>query len=288
MTCTEIYHQLDAFVDGELSPDETRGIEHHLEACPACRARVEQLRALTATVRRELRGERAPSDLWARIDTQLPIVAENSDVIRPTVSWWRDRVRPLALAASVASLIGVAGGAVWWQLNANYSVVAAPVQDFTTYQLSERALDVESSDPDVIRAWFEEKLAFELPSIKARIAGFDLVGGRLCWLLDRRISALAYQRGEQVVSVYVMADHDLSLPEAIFEPELSISRSVHEVDDVNNMIWQNDGLVYTVVSDLKAADLSIFLAALARGERQSAGLPIDSQKHQQNPMGAST
>ncbi|MGI9507543.1 MAG: hypothetical protein ACR2RE_31275, partial [Geminicoccaceae bacterium] len=105
--------------------------------------------------------------------------------------------------------------------------------------------------------------------------------------LDRRISALAYQRGDQMVSVYVMADHDLSLPDATFEPALSIRRSVHQVDDVNNMIWHDDGLVYTIVSDLQKADLSIFLAALARGERQTALFSTDSLMQQQKPMGAS-
>lgn len=286
MTCTEIFHELEAFVDGELPTEEARRIEQHLDACASCRARVEDLRALTGLARRELGNEKAPADLWQRIDAQLPATAEDADVIRPT-RWWRDKVRPLALAASVALLLGTAAGATWWQLTSDYSVVAAPVQDFTTYRLSGRALDVESSDPTAVREWFEEKLVFELPPIQARVAGFDLVGGRLCWFLDRRISALAYQRGDQVVSVYVMADHDLSLPETTFEPELSISRSVHKVDDVNNMIWHEDGLVYTVVSDLKAADLSIFLAALARGERQTALLPTDYLKHQQKPMGAS-
>jgi len=204
LTCTDIYHQLDAFVDGELPPDDRRSIEQHLGGCEACQARVEQLRALTRAVRRDVRAERAPSDLWERIEAELPAaaespsVAEDPDVVKPA-RWWREKVRPLALAASVVLLLGIAAAGVWWQLRSDYSIVAAPVQDFTTYRLSERNLDVESADPEIIRAWFEEKLAFELPPIKARLAGFDLVGGRLCWFLDRRISALAYQRGEEVV-----------------------------------------------------------------------------------------
>ncbi len=287
MTCNDIYHQLDAFVDGEISPEQNRSIQRHLQSCSACQARVDELRALSSAVRDELRADRAPSDLWTKIENRLPADAESPALIQPA-AWWRDRGRPLALAASVALLLGIGGSVAWWQWQADYAVIAAPVQDFTTYRLSGRALDVESSDPGVIEAWFEERLAFELPSVKARVAGFDLVGGRLCGFLDRRISALAYERGGQAVSVYVMADHDLSLPEASFAPELKLSRSVHELDDVNTMIWHHDGLVYSVVSDLKQADLSIFLAALARNERQNADLSTDLKRHQEKPMGAPT
>jgi len=85
-----------------------------------------------------------------------------------------------------------------------------------------------------------------------------------------------------------MADHDLALPEATFEPRLSIARSTHKVDDVNNMIWHDGHLVVTVVSDLKEADLSIFLAALARSRRQDTASSIHSIMNQEKPMGAPT
>lgn len=287
MTCNDILHQLDAYVDGETSPEWTRLIEDHLPGCPVCQTRVDELRALSRIVRSGLSSERAPSDLWSRIDAELPPTVGPTSA-RREAGWWRRTARPLALAASVALLLGIGSAVSFWQWRADYSVIAAPVQDFTTYRLSGRALDVESRDPIEVEGWFEARLAFELPRVKARIAGFDLVGGRLCWFLDRRISALAYERGDDVISVYVMADHDLALPEATFEPRLAMSRSVHQVDSVNNMIWHRDGLIYTIVSDLEKDDLSIFLAALARSERRNAAAATNSTKQQPTTMGAST
>lgn len=287
MTCEEILHQLGAFVDGEVSLEDRRRITAHLESCASCRARVEDLRMLGDSIRSELGDMRAPSDLWARIEAELEPADDHRKLAEPAAWWWRD-VRSMALAASVALAIGMSATVGWWQLRSDHSIVTAPVQDFTTYRVSGRSLDVESSEPSIVKAWFEEKLTFELPAIEPRIAGFDLVGGRLCWLLERRISALAYKRGDQKIAVYVMADHDLSLPEASFAPELRISRSVHEVDDVNTMIWQSDGLVYAVVSDLKKADLSIFLAALARSERQNAAMLRDFLSDPKEVKGAST
>ncbi len=285
MTCSNI-HDLEAFIDGELSPEAHDQIEQHLTSCNECRARFETLRAQTAMIRLSLRQERAPADLFAKIDAELTAREGASQTVQ-SAAWWQGMLRPMALAASLVLALGL-GGIGLWQMGAADAVVAAPVQDFTTYQISGRKPDIATADPSVIQAWFEERVAFQLPEIKARIAGFDLMGGRLCWFLDRRISAIDYRRGDQIVSVYVMADHDLSLPDATFEPRLDINRSKHEVDEVTSMIWHHDRLVFAVVSDLNDADLSIFLAALARTKRLDTTLSNHSQRQPFGTRGGTT
>ena len=39
---------MHGYLDGELSPAETRGIDAHLTECPHCRRRLEEERALLA------------------------------------------------------------------------------------------------------------------------------------------------------------------------------------------------------------------------------------------------
>lgn len=46
--CGEYTALLDAFLDGELSPEEMGGVQSHLEACPACRAYVDDGLAMRA------------------------------------------------------------------------------------------------------------------------------------------------------------------------------------------------------------------------------------------------
>lgn len=120
--------------------------------------------------------------------------------------------------------------------------------------------------PSFVRAWFDSRLTFEALRLKAKVAGLDLIGGRLCWLLKRRLGAFAYQRGDQKIALYVMTAHDLTLPSSSFDPELGISMSSHEADGFRTMIWRADELNYTVVSDMPKQDMSIFLAALARSQ----------------------
>lgn len=46
--CGEYTALLDAFLDGELAPEEMGGVQSHLEACPACRAYVDDGLAMRA------------------------------------------------------------------------------------------------------------------------------------------------------------------------------------------------------------------------------------------------
>jgi anti-sigma factor RsiW len=43
MDCEEIQARLNAYVDGELSPERRREVDQHLGACQGCRARIESL-----------------------------------------------------------------------------------------------------------------------------------------------------------------------------------------------------------------------------------------------------
>ncbi len=44
MNCNTVLSRLQAYADAELNPGLMREIEEHLDACPSCRSRVEQIR----------------------------------------------------------------------------------------------------------------------------------------------------------------------------------------------------------------------------------------------------
>jgi len=279
MPCPKITYQLEASVDGECGADEERMIRDHLEHCVACRERVDGLQNLNETIKAGLGDVKAPDDLWQRIEARLP---ESLDDHRPANAkpWIRQPVWQMAIAASLALMLVLPAGLTWQWIQQDVSIIAAPVQDFSTYRDSGRSLDIASQDPEIIHSWFASRLTFEAPRLEARVAGFDLVGGRLCWLLERRLSAFAYERGDQTITLYVMTAHDITLPSSTYDPELGISLSSHEVDGLRTMIWRAGDLLYTVVSDLPKQDMSIFLAALARSQKalsQTAGSTLSDR-----------
>jgi len=71
-------HSLNAYVDGELGPTETRRLEEHLAGCGECRVQLERLKSLQGLLRQGLKdpiAEVAPV-LWpgvrARIESGRP------------------------------------------------------------------------------------------------------------------------------------------------------------------------------------------------------------------------
>lgn len=263
MLCHQITHKLDMFVDGECSVDDQELIRAHLESCSTCSDRVDALRRFNREINEQLGAEKAPPGLWERIEARVPETV--ADPCPPKVRRWSEiPVWPMAIAASFFLLLALPVGVTWWQQHPEESAIFAPIQDYATYRDSGRDLDIASQNPVEVRAWFDSRLPFELPEIKAKVAGFELAGGRLCWFLDRRLGAFTYERGREMISLYVMSDHELTLPEATFEPRLNISLSSHRHENLNNLVWHADGLVYTIVSDLTKSDMSIFLAAMAR------------------------
>jgi len=271
MPCDRVTYKLEAFVDDECSADDQKMINDHLECCATCRQRVDELRALNSTISAHLGKVKAPNDLWQRIEAQLP---DSLDDHRPSevASGFKRPVWKMAIAASLLVMLALPAGLTWQWLHQDNSLIATPIQDFSTYRDSGRSLDIASRDPEIIRNWFTSRLTFEAPRLKAQVAGFDLVGGRLCWLLERRLSAFAYQRKDQSLSLYVMTAHDLTVPKGTFDPELGISLSSHEIDGFRTMIWRTGDLVYTVVSDISKQDMSIFLAALARSQMAASSI----------------
>lgn len=110
MNCTAWTEKLHDYVDAAdtLSAADHRSLEHHLEACAACRAELEslrRLRAATFALPRELPPAR---DLWPQISAQLEVGPalrpELPSPLQPFISSLSRFTLPLAIAATVALL----------------------------------------------------------------------------------------------------------------------------------------------------------------------------------------
>ena len=89
---------LHAYLDGELSPAETQGVDAHLAQCADCRERLDSERALIARAT-ELLALAAPPD------RELPPFRVG-DMKPPRRLWWQVRL-PVAWAATVALALGI-------------------------------------------------------------------------------------------------------------------------------------------------------------------------------------
>lgn len=264
MTCERYRGSIEAFVDGECRPEEAQSLREHLHVCPACRARAEQLSALQELVHRLQSTETAPPDLWHRIERRLG-QARPAPPVTPRRFFGAGTRR--LLAATFVTLVLAAAGmqALRHQAPVEQAVISKTVEDFVTFRLSQRPFDLASDDPGVVRAWFAGKIRFELPPMKKSVAGYELVGSRLCWLLDQRLGAFSYQAGDRMMTLYVMHGGEMELSGGSFETALGTVAARRRVDGYGGLVWRRGELMFSLVSSASDEEMTAFAAALVGG-----------------------
>jgi anti-sigma factor (TIGR02949 family) len=249
--------QLDAYLDGELDSRDTREFERHLKECREC-ARLHDARvALSAAIRAELPGLRAPDELKTRIRTSLRSAAGSpvSRVQRPAVGW-----RSLALAAS---LVLVAAGS--WQLASDRTAREALSEQVLTSHVRSlmpgHLTDVVSSDQHTVKPWFNGKLDFSPSVYDFAGRGYPLVGGRLDYLAGRAVAALVYGRRQHFINVFLWPARDgpANAPADVLRQGY---RLLH---------WTTPEYTYWVVSDLGMAELREFTQLLRAADSAGSG-----------------
>ena len=107
--------KLDAFIDGELSPAEQKGIEQHLISCHACTLRVLSATQLKAATARAGQRFAPPPDALARLTAQLHSQHKLHQLpAKPTARIFS--IRPAAWAALAATILLTVSLIGWRQL----------------------------------------------------------------------------------------------------------------------------------------------------------------------------
>jgi anti-sigma factor RsiW len=266
--------------------DEARpvGIEQHLQSCPSCRNVALTLASLDGVVRRAHLSEVSPVGLWDRVartldaeDCRAAATKGTLSAVRKVIAKTLEQARyinmtpwrgaAVGLAAIVLAIVVtiVADPLALRAERQSSALVREPVNDLITYRVSRRPLDFENGDPRTISEWWADKLDFHPPAPVAEIDGYRLIGGRLCYFLSRRLSALMYRKGEHVLSLYIMSADQLELPGGGYEQTDSWKVSVHEHKGYTSLIWEEGSLVFALVGDLSSKELLRAANDLRRG-----------------------
>jgi anti-sigma factor RsiW len=222
--------RLDAFVDGELTPQETRDAEGHLAECDLCRRRVESRRALSATLRGSLPRYAAPAAV-----RQRPAAVRWAGT-----PWWKTAAAALLLV-SAAGLggYGLGRGAATASAT-NDAIVSSHIRSLLANHLT----DVVSSDRHTVKPWFAGILDFSPTVVDLSAQGFPLLGGRVDYIDGRRVAAVVYGRNKHVINVF-------EWPTAAGDAPVSATaeRGYHVLR------WVRGGIAYWMVSDLNETEM---------------------------------
>lgn len=193
--------ELNAFIDGELSPAEANGIQQHLVGCQRCTLRVlsaTQLKAATARA-----GERfAPSpEALARFTSQLrPQAPQGPSRVRPfRPNAFRWFVWP-ALATALLFAVSLAG----WQHMRQSNTLTAELLDQHLATLSSGASpQVISTDRHTVKPWFQGKIPFSFNIPETLPPDTTLQGADLTYIAGQPAALLLFTIHKHEVSIFL-------------------------------------------------------------------------------------
>jgi anti-sigma factor RsiW len=262
--------QLNAFVDGELSPAEHHGIEQHLTTCHACTLRVlsaTQLKSATARA-----GQRfvPPPDALARVTAkfhaqqtkpeQRPQTTQQpqAETKRAARIYSMPSLRSAAwaaLAAAILLTISLLGWRQYHQTNA----LAAELLDQHLFTLSSAATpQVISTDRHTVKPWFQGRLpfSFNLPDANALPPDTTLKGADLTFLNGQPAALLLFAIHKHEVSVFFTQRS--TSPTLVTLPSTRAGFTLHSATTPDLRI--------VAVSDVNPADLDNLIAALVKAQ----------------------
>ena len=134
-------------------------------------------------------------------------------------------------------------------LTAN-AIVASHVRGL----ISNRAIDVVSSDQHTVKPWFNGRIDYAPDVRDLGAAGFPLVGVRLDYVDGQRVAVIVYRRNQHPIDVFVIPGNNSG---SLGERE----RQGYQIET-----WGAHGMRYWAVTDASAGDLRAFVQAWRNAE----------------------
>ncbi len=258
---------LERFVDGACSAEEAARIRLAMDEDNQLALRVHRLEALNTSIRKAGRSTGAPATLRQNVvDAFVSLDRNRAGSDRPSYAEPARRVNRRALLAWGGSALaaGLAGLIVLPRVRpSGPDTVATFIRDFETVLLKDEVIDVTEDNMVRLAGWYGNRLSFALPPIAARAGDARLVGGRLCWLLERRLASLSYQTSQGPIVLYVMDKAGIPVPAGNIAATFGKSVSWHRADGHACIVWVSGNLLYVMVGDLDVNQLMANARSLA-------------------------
>ena len=242
---------LQPYVDGELDAATSLELERYLMGDAIARAQLARLRALSSALRAETDYHVAPGSLRTSIlsRTRGAAVPGPQGSTRHGPAHWLRSIGIGVAAAAFASIATVALLRPTQQDLTEHDIFAAHARA----TVSDRLLDVASSDQHTVKPWLSARLGFSPPVPDLSGSGFELAGGRLDVIGGQRVAVIVYRRRQHMIDVLV-------------RPAGGETPSAESRDGFNLSHFTHNGMSFWLISDLNAnelADLARLLVARA-------------------------
>lgn len=255
MKCEDVLPLLRNYADRELDPADVERIGTHIAKCSECAERLEAERELKLAIRSKVRMGPAPAGLAAEIKRVVRARAGLAANPSHERGWWLRSPRFFKVGMAACLLLMVFTG-IWIGSSLMHSpdsqmptsrLAVELVDDHIHYLTAEGANQVESDDPAEAERWFSGRLDISVNLPRFREPSVALRGGRLCYVLKRRVALLFYERGGEKLSLFVMNPSGLDLPDMGRGDSNAIKFVTESLKGYNVLCWKRNGLLYALV-----------------------------------------
>jgi len=140
-----------------------------------------------------------------------------------------------------------------------YKLTEELINDYIRYRISEQPAEFATNNPQELNNWFSRKVDFN-----ARFLSVDelqLVGGRLCYLFDRRVALGFYSqkdmhKTDQWVSLFIFKDNHINLSKMKIEKLNDKTVWCGESRGYELTVWKQNDLLYALVADADCIGLA--------------------------------
>jgi anti-sigma factor RsiW len=231
---------LHGYFDGELTDPSAAEFERHLQHCVYCAVELVDLDLLSGQLQVAQLYEAAPASFRKKIRTDLrpvaPTPAPSSLLLWP----WLAAAALLLVAFVVWRVIPAFHGEEDYQARFATGIVDAHLRSLLPGQIT----NVNSNDPQTVRAWFEGQVKFAFPVRNFTDYGFSLRGGRVDVVQGRTVAALVYANREHLFNVFVWPTREQDASSR------AGSRQGYQWID-----WRKGKIEFCAVSDAPTSDL---------------------------------
>jgi anti-sigma factor RsiW len=238
---------LQAYVDGQLDPVSTIEFEKRPAGDEDLRSSCGRLREMSAAIRDKADYHGAPADLPAKIRASLAHErgearpAAQASALRLRLKQWLGPMLAVAASLVLGLGIGVSQLSVSDADMLSREIVASHVRA----TLSERLIDVASSDQHTVKPWLSARLPYSPPVADFSSEGFVLAGARLEYIGGQPVAVLVYKRRQHTLDLFVWPGKDAATLRS-------------EKSGFNIQRFSAGGLQFWAVSDVNAKELEDF------------------------------
>ncbi len=230
MQCDSAFEMLDAYLDGELAPENSAVIREHLNKCTGCSAQIADTARLQHALRAARRHFVPSSEFRRRIQKQVAR-SQRRTWILPWV--------PMAAAMAAMAIF-----VILWAGHRQTSDAIAEIADLHVNALaSANQVDVVSTDRHTVKPWFQGRIpfTFNLPEFSG--TDFTLVGGRMAYFHQQPGAQLIVSMRQHKVSVLIFQES------TGMEREFPGTTAVDRRTSFGMETWQSEKLRFVLVSD---------------------------------------